>query len=199
MKLFLYNLLYIFRYFYNLFIRSNDYSNYVSVRAKIGKGSIVNRLAIIDAETSIGNYTFIGVGACITKTRIGNYCSIANSVFIGQGEHDIGKVSTSVQFYKNAFNELTKKKCTIGHDVWIGANVCVLRGVKINSGAVVGAGSVVTKDVPPFAVVVGSPARVIKYRFSQEKIKHILQEKWWNCNKKDAYNMILDIEKTLNK
>ena len=68
----------------------------------------------------------------------------------------------------------------IGSDVWIGSNACILRGLAVGDGAVIGAGSVVTKDVPPYAVVVGNPARVLKYRFSEEVIARLLRLEWWN-------------------
>lgn len=72
------------------------------------------------------------------------------------------------------------KKVTIGNDVWIGANVCVLPGVTIGDGAVLAAGAVVTKDVPAYAIVGGVPAKVIKYRFTSEKIEELLKIEWWN-------------------
>ena len=70
----------------------------------------------------------------------------------------------------------------IGHDVWVGSNSTVLGGVTIGNGAVVGAGAVVTKDVPPYAVVVGVPAKIIKYRFDDEKIASLEQMQWWNMS-----------------
>lgn len=73
-----------------------------------------------------------------------------------------------------------QKKVIIGNDVWIGSHALILGGVKIGDGAVIGAGAVVTKDVPPYAVVGGVPARIIKYRFSQEIIDKLLEIKWWN-------------------
>ena len=69
---------------------------------------------------------------------------------------------------------------TIGNDVWIAANVCVLRGLTVGDGAVIGAGSVVTKDIPPYAIVVGNPAHVVKYRFAEEVIPRVIALKWWD-------------------
>ena len=68
----------------------------------------------------------------------------------------------------------------VGNDVWIGMNVMIKGGVKISDGAIIGAGSIVTKDVPPFAIVVGSPAKILKYRFEADVIDKILSSKWWN-------------------
>lgn len=134
---------------------------------------------LIDNVTKLGNYCYIGRYCSLTKVDIGHYCSIANNVSIGQGEHDLSLISTHAVFYDDAFDVLTKKPCSIGHDVWIGVDAVVLRGVKIGNGAVIGANSVVTKDVPPYAIVVGSPARIIKYRFTQEKINAIEESQWW--------------------
>lgn len=193
MKLLLYNLRASLVYLCNLLFRQGVYSSNVSLLTKLGKNTVVNMHSNIDSQTSIGNYTYIGKNTSITKTKIGNYCSIADGVYIGQGEHDLSKISTSVQFYQNAFNELTKKKCIIENDVWIGANVCIKRGVKISNGAVIGAGAVITKDVPPFAIVVGVPGKIIRFRFNEKKIKLIVNSNWWNYDKKNARKIIKKI------
>ena len=193
MKLLLYNLRASLVYLCNLLFRQGVYSSNVSLLTKLGKNTVVNMYSNIDSQTSIGNYTYIGKNTSITKTKIGNYCSIADGVYIGQGEHDLSKISTSVQFYQNAFNELTKNKCIIENDVWIGANVCIKRGVKISNGAVIGAGAVITKDVPPFAIVVGVPGKIIRFRFNEKKIKLIVNSNWWNYDKKNARKIIKKI------
>lgn len=68
----------------------------------------------------------------------------------------------------------------MGNDVWVGCNSVLISGVKVGDGAIIGAGAVVTKDIPPYAIVVGVPARVIKYRFDEEVRERLLQIKWWN-------------------
>ena len=70
--------------------------------------------------------------------------------------------------------------CSIGNDVWIAAGAHVLRGVKVSDGAVIAANAVVTKDVPPYAIVAGVPAKIVKYRFSDDQIKSLLDIKWWD-------------------
>ena len=91
---------------------------------------------------------------------------------------------------------------SIGNDVFIGANVTVLDGVKIEDGAVIGAGAVVVKDVPPYAVVVGVPARIIKYRFDQQTIGELLKRKWWDGSLEDlskVERLFWDVEEFLSE
>jgi len=148
----------------------------------------------IHSDTKIGSYTYIGKNCNITKATIGRYCSIANNVSIGQGEHDLNQISTSSLFYDNSYEKLTMNDCFIAHDVWIGTDSIILRGVTVGNGAVVGANSVVTKDVPPYAIVVGSPARIIRFRFDEDKIEKIISSKWWELNLDDAKNIIERLE-----
>jgi len=148
----------------------------------------------IDHNSSVGLNTFIGKGVNITKAKIGNYCSIGPGASIGIGEHDISQISTSSLFYNNPYDTLTIKNCSIKDDVWIGSNAIILRGVEIGIGAVVGAGAVVTKDVPNFAVVVGVPARIIKYRFNNDKQSKIINSNWWNYDMNKAKEIIENIE-----
>ncbi|MBU1667015.1 CatB-related O-acetyltransferase [bacterium] len=191
MRLFEYILLQ-YRYKKNkIFVNSLD----VSIKAKLGLEVSVGKNSMIDAHTDIGNYTYIGKNCNITKSTIGKYCSIANNVSIGQGEHTLNKVSTSSLFYENKYEELTKEPCVIQNDVWIGTDSIILRGVTIGNGAVVGANSVVTKDIPPFAIVAGSPARILRYRFDSEKQYKILETQWWEKELGGATQLIRGLEK----
>lgn len=153
----------------------------------------------ISTDCQIGDYTYIGYNCSITKATIGRYCSIANNVSIGQGEHDINRISTSSLFYDNPYQELTRQSCIIGHDVWIGVDAIVKRGVTIGDGAVVGANSFVNSDVPAFAIVAGSPAKMVKYRFPQQKIAEILKSNWWNEELQDAKRIIRRLEANARK
>lgn len=169
-------------------------SNFVNLKTKIGNGSILMEGTVTDTLTEIGKFSYIGRYCYLTKTKIGNYCSIANNVSIGQGEHDLEKISTNSIFYENAFEELTKKECLIGNDVWIGVDSIIKRGLKIGNGAVIGANSVVTKDIPPYAIVVGSPAKIIRYRFNEAKIKLIENSEWWTTPPQEAKKLFQEIE-----
>lgn len=158
--------------------------------SQVSRKAKVYRFAKLD-HASIGDYTYIGPGAQIVYASIGKFCSIAGNSKIGMPMHPIHFLSTSPIFYspKNAtgsswvkknlyFNEF--ERCTIGNDVWIGANAIVMGGVTIGDGAVVAAGAVVTKDVPPYAIVGGVPAKFIKYRFDEPLLKAIQSSNWWD-------------------
>lgn len=144
-------------------------------------------------EVSLGDLTYIAQGTEIVKTRIGKFCSIGPDCKIGLGKHPSNTfVSTHPVFFstleqaqvsfvdKSYFEEY--ENIVIGNDVWLGANVVVVDGVSISDGVIVAAGSVVTKDVPPYAVVGGVPAKIIKYRFDEDEIKQLLKIKWWDMN-----------------
>lgn len=150
----------------------------------------------VDKQSAVGSYSFLGRDNYVTKSTIGRYCSIGNNVSIGQGEHDLTKISTSSIFYKDAYEVLTEKACIIEHDVWIGVDAVILRGVTVGIGAVVAANAVVNKDVPPFSIVGGVPAKVIRYRFDKHQIERILVSKWWEHDKKEAATILhqLDVE-----
>lgn len=169
-------------------------SKFIHLQTTINHNTTIMEGSTTDHLTTIGSYCYIGRYCYLTKVKIGNYCSIANNVSIGQGEHDLNKISTNSLFYENPFEELTQKDCEIGHDVWIGVDSVVKRGVTIGNGAVIGANSVVTKDIPPYAIAIGSPAKVIKYRFDQQKINMIEKSKWWKLSSKEAKIIFKDLE-----
>lgn len=149
----------------------------------------------IDASCHIGSYTYVGCSTHITKSHIGRYCSIANNVSIGQGEHPVNRISTSSRFYSDPWETLTAGDCEIGSDVWIGVDAVILRGTRIGIGAVIAANAVVTKDVPAFAIVGGVPARLIRYRFTDAKQRIILASRWWEKEREAATAVILQLEK----
>ncbi|MBV1835427.1 CatB-related O-acetyltransferase [Novacetimonas pomaceti] len=140
----------------------------------------------------IGDHTYgtpIVIEAEYAGLRIGKYCSIAREVLLILGNHRSDTVTTYpfrtlAQFWPNAANA-TDDHCTggdivIGNDVWICARATILSGVKVGSGAIIATGAVVTRDVPPYAIVGGNPARVIKYRFPERTIERLLALAWWD-------------------
>lgn len=118
-------------------------------------------------------------------TSIGRYCSFAEGVCIFNGNHPLGHQSTHPFFFNPVLGyvkdeKIMRRPIEIGHDVWVGRNVIITPSVKkIGNGAVIGAGSVVTKDVPDFGVVAGNPARLVKFRFNPDQIQAINQSQWW--------------------
>lgn len=124
--------------------------------------------------------------------QVGKFCGFSLGVkVLGGGEHQLNNVAIfplkSLHFITGEAHKdiYTKGPTIIGNDVLLMTNAIVLSGVKIGDGAIVGAGSVVTKDVPPYAIVAGNPARVIKYRFSDEQIKALLRIRWWDWPDKE--------------
>lgn len=122
----------------------------------------------------------MGKNCSITKSKIGRYCLIGYNVSIGVSEYNLSKISSSALFYKKAYVRLTALEVIIGNDVWIGVDSIIKRGIKKGNGAVIGANSFVNKYFPNFAVVVGSPAKIINYRFEKEKTEFIGKSMWWD-------------------
>ena len=159
-----------------------------------GHNIFIQTGCIIDLNCKIDSYTFIGYNTKITKTVIGRYCSIGNDVSIGAGEHPLNTISTSSFFIKDNYEELTKKDCILGNDVWIGASCVIRRGVKIGDGAIVGANSFVNKDIQPYNIVAGNPAKLIRRKFDDNKVEKILQSEWWNFDPEYAQSLFDDLE-----
>lgn len=131
------------------------------------------------------------------KLFIGDYCSIANNVKIYLGGMHRADWITTYPF--PVFREevshiqdyaLTKGDVVIGNDVWLCANSVILSGVSIGDGAVVANSAIVTKDVPPYAVVAGNPAKIIKWRFSEDVRRELLLMRWWSWPKADIEKVI---------
>jgi acetyltransferase-like isoleucine patch superfamily enzyme len=124
-------------------------------------------------------------GVC--EVSIGKFCSLSTSITIVGGEHNLKWVSAfplRERFWLPGRGKdghpKTKGPVTIGNDVWIGMGALILSGVTIGDGSVVAAHSVVTKDVPPYAIVAGNPAQIVRYRFDQGTIQALLRIRWWD-------------------
>ncbi len=148
------------------------------------------------SESMLGRGTSVGRYSKIRQAQIGRYCSIAWDVTIGAPAHPLNRISSHAFSYRKQFgitdhDEVFPQKTTvIGHDVWIGCSAILISGITVGDGAVIGAGAVVTKDVPPYAIVAGVPARKIRDRFSLE-LQEILEEAaWWNWSEKRLRNSL---------
>ena len=171
------------------------YSNKVDPRALLNGHDIeVQEGSRVDGTSRVGSYTYIGSQVSITRSSIGRYVSIANNVSIGQGEHELDRVSTSSLFYDAPWETLTQGDVDIEADAWIGVDAIVLRGVRVGIGAVVAANAVVTKDVPNFAVVAGVPARIIKYRFPEWFQHAVLASRWWELDLVEAKDVLKELD-----
>ena len=142
-------------------------------------------------SSAMGRYSYCGYDCTFFNAEIGSFCSIANNVVIGGASHPAHFVSTSPVFLshkdsiktKFANHEYMPQLVTkIGHDVWIGDSAIIKAGVTIGTGAIIGMGAVVTKSIDPFSVVGGNPARLIRKRFSDDKIQLLLKSEWWNMS-----------------
>lgn len=168
----------------NCYIHSTTFGRYTTIQNNA-------LLKMVD----IGDYSYVNDRSFICNAKIGKYVSIGPEVMIGLGKHpSTGFVSSHPVFYsvrgqvkttfvdKEYFEETAKT--IIGNDVWIGARAIIMDGVTIGDGAIVGAGAVVTKDVEPYSIVGGVPAKKIKYRFTEKECDFLLQFKWWEKDEK---------------
>lgn len=146
-------------------------------------------------DTSLGYGSYIGFGGEFTNCKIGRYCSIGSNIRVVAATHPLdGFISLHPAFFSDTYwfhyvktskfeEHLTNDEgyqCTIGNDVWIGDNVLIKGGCKIGDGAIIGLGSLVLHDVPPYTIVAGVPAKIIRKRYSDEIIQSLLQIQWWN-------------------
>jgi len=149
----------------------------------------------------VGEYSY---GSCLTNgvlppaTKVGNYCSFAENLRVYRRNHSLETLSQHPFFYNqnagllnsDAIEAIEDNPLIIGHDVWIGGSVIILPGcTTIGNGAVIGAGSVVTKSVPPYAIMGGNPAKLIRYRYSPELIEQIERTQWWDLTLYDLLTL----------
>ncbi len=161
--------------------------------AKLENSRVGNRVFVgantVLINSSMGDHSYINANSLLKFTTVGKFCSIGPGVKIGLGNHPLDLVSTHPAFYSNNkpfttfadtmyFEEY--QPVIIGNDVWIGEDVMIPGGVTIGDGAAIAARAVVTKDVDPYAFVGGVPAKLIKYRFTEEIRSALLRIKWWN-------------------
>jgi phosphonate metabolism protein (transferase hexapeptide repeat family) len=174
---------------------------------EIGANSVIE-------ESIIGDYTYTAGDAQITYSEVGKYCSIASHVRIHPVNHPMWRVTQHHLTYRRVLYDLAEyddteffewrkdHKVTIGHDVWIGHGAIIMPGVSIGTGAVIGSGAVVTKDVPPYMIAAGVPAKPIKERFPKEIAEKLLEIAWWNWDRptlEERFEELNDVELFIRK
>lgn len=171
-----------------------------------------------NTSSNVGAFTYFYSGLSVHCSSYGRYCSIAGGVRVGNYEHPTSWLSTSPFQYNadrfgfasvaNDYDVLPDNDQHtfrgdgpwIGNDVWIGARATILRGVTVGDGAVIAASAVVTKDVPPYAIVGGIPAKVIRYRFAQSTIERLLEIQWWRFTPNQLSGIAFnDVDESLNQ
>ncbi len=168
-------------------------------------------------DSFVGAFTYIQPQGEFTRTSIGRYCSIAASVCVGPGQHATHTLSTHPFIYDpedttaklghfeayqkilgqhpfskpaESSRKLSAPDVRIGNDVWIGTRAIIMGGLTIGDGAIIAAGAIVTKDVPPYAVVAGVPARIVRYRFEPALIEQLLALRWWDYDMSQVSNRV---------
>lgn len=220
-------IVYVLKLFYKFFLKKKksvylNPSTSLDFKSRFAGHNVIGPNSKI-FKSDIGFGSYIGSDCDIKRTKIGNYTCIASNVNIIGGNHPTKKfVSIHPLFYSNTNNTLKKLNWTlvkenkfkehefssdnffvkIGSDVWLGEGVSILNGVTIGDGAIVGANSFVNKNVPPYTIYGGTPAKLIKKRFKDEEIEFLLKNRWWNKDYewiKKNYKLFDDIQKFISR
>ena len=175
----------------------------------------MNRSSQIGPGAVVGKYFGMNEHCFAARATLGAYCAIGARTAINPFNHPIDWLSISeFQYHPRSFDWVPEynsierlertpdmfQHVTIGNDVWTGHNVNILAGVSVGDGAVIGAGSVVTRDVPPYAIVTGAPAQIRRFRFPEQTIERLLQLKWWDLELSELSGLpFRDVERCLDR
>jgi acetyltransferase-like isoleucine patch superfamily enzyme len=184
------------------------------IKSRLLGPTYLNRYTQVGPDAVVGRYFGMNESCYIARATAGHFCSIGARTAINPFNHPRDWLSIhEFQYHPNSFdwvdeyNAVTRlprtpdtfQKVTIGSDVWTGHNVNIMGGVSVGDGAIIGAGSVVTKDVPPYAVVAGAPASVKRLRFPEKTIERLLRVRWWDLELEDLSGLpFRDVERCLD-
>ena len=179
--------------YFKLMINRKKFKNayigtpYISKNVEIGYSCSINSEVVINNNCRVDNYSYVNSGTKLGYVSIGKFCSIGSDCEIGMQNHPIGFISTSPRTYgpKSIFNNSAhynefESLVIIGNDVWVGSKVIIMQGVIVGDGAIIGAGAIVTKNIEPYSIVAGAPAKEIRKRFSKKEIEFLQNLKWWD-------------------
>jgi len=183
------------------------------IKSRLRGPAYLNRNTQVGPDAVIGKYFGMNESCYVARATVGAYCAIGARTSINPFNHPTGWLSIhEFQYHPNSFdwvaeyNEVERlartpdmfPTVTIGNDVWTGHNVNVMPGVNVGDGAVLAAGAVVTKDVPPYAIVAGVPATIKRYRFAEKTIEKLLRVKWWELELSEMSGLpFRDIERCI--
>lgn len=172
---------------------------------RLGRHVVIGERVIL-REVTVGDFSYFERHGEAIYAEIGKFCSIAANTRINALEHPMERVTTHKVSYRpneyfrylgvdSAFRERRRaRRVTIGNDVWIGHGAVVMPGVSIGDGAVIGANAVVTRDVEPFAIVAGVPARRLRWRFPEATCQRIVRLAWWDRPLPVLFEMVPDMQ-----